>query len=134
MRALFSLWMRGHEGTQQRRPARVRSRLVLALLVGGVLGASTASALAVPPSTHLCGYFFKRGSDVIVSKGGPVSCTKATKIIRAFWSGRGATQHGTSDADSYWTLNAWPGWKCTQSMDAGECQTSKAVASYMVKA
>jgi hypothetical protein len=127
--------MWGNKRAECRRAhARTRSRLVLAVLIAGALGGSTVSAFAVPPSTHLCGYFFKRGSDVIVSKGGPVSCAKATKIIKAFWSGKGETQHGTSDADSYWTLNAWPGWKCTQSMDEGECQTAKAVASYVVKA
>jgi hypothetical protein len=134
MRALFSTRMGGQEQWERRPPARTRPRLVLALLIAGVLGASAASALAVPSSTHLCGYFFKRGDDVIVSKSGLVSCTSATKIIKAFWSDKGVSQHGTSDADSYWTLKAWPGWKCAQQMAAGECQTSKAVASYVVKA
>ncbi|MGD0198091.1 MAG: hypothetical protein ABSC56_09330 [Solirubrobacteraceae bacterium] len=126
--------MDGDERSGRRLRAHACRRLLFALLIAAALGASSASALAVPRSTHLCGYFFKRGQDVIVSKGGPVSCANAKKIIKAFWSNTGATQHGTSDADSYWTLAAWPGWKCTQEMGAGQCQTSTAVASYVVKA
>jgi hypothetical protein len=115
------------------RPAGLAFAVALAAAM--LLGGGSASVLAVAPSlTHTCGYFFKRGSDVIVRKGGPVSCKTATSIVKDFWDGTGVTQHGTSDANSYWTIKAYRGWVCEQSMGEGDCHTAKASAGYVVKA
>ena len=97
-----------------------------------VLGAGTTLATAAPPA-HTCGYFFKKGDDVIVSKSGPVPCARAMSIVRAFWSGVGVTMHGASDATGYFTIRAWPGWRCYQAAGAGRCTKHTAVASYEVK-
>lgn len=111
------------------RPGRLALTAVLAAVLFG--GASASAAPAWP--THTCGHFFHTSNDVIVLNGGGVTCTKATKLIRAFWSGTGITQHGTSDATSYWTIAAFPGWRCGQSAGAGECTRGKEIAAYEVK-
>jgi hypothetical protein len=80
-----------HKHSERRPQIRSRSRFILGLLIAGVLCASSASALAVPASTHLCGSFsggvtFNAG--VYVSKRGSVSCADAMKIIRTFFRRR----------------------------------------------
>jgi hypothetical protein len=119
-----------------RSPGRRRTITAVALLAALLLSAATASAVLASSSPRLCGYFFKRGQDVIVYHAGAVKCKKATTIIKDFWSNTGVTQHGTSDADSYWTIKAFPGWKCEQSMGEGSCtnHAASATASYQVKA
>jgi hypothetical protein len=106
--------------------AALAAILLSALTASGVLASSTAS--------QLCGHFFKRDQDVIVYHAGAVKCKEATTIIKDFWSSKGVTQHGTSDADSYWTIKAFPGWRCIQSMGEGRCTNHTATASYQVKA
>jgi hypothetical protein len=118
-----------------RRGARFSSglRRTVAVAVGAlVLGTGSALAAATP-AAHTCGYFFKRGNDVIVSASGPVPCARAISIVRAFWSGVGVTMHGTSDATGYFTIRAWPGWRCYQAAGAGRCTRHTAAASYQVK-
>jgi hypothetical protein len=108
-------------------------RRTFAVAVGVlVFGAATAVVTAAP-AAHTCGYFFKKGNDVIVFESGPVSCAHATLIVRAFWSGVGVKMHGTSDATSYFTIRAWPGWRCSQAAGAGQCTKQTATASYKVK-
>lgn len=108
-------------------------RATFALAVGSLLVGSAIPVLAAAPATHTCGYFFKKGNDVIVFRGGPVSCARATSVVRAFWSGVGVKMHGTSDATGYFTIRAWPGWRCYQAAGAGECTKHGATASYKVK-
>jgi predicted membrane-bound mannosyltransferase len=111
-----------------------RTITAVALAAAMLLSAATASSvLATSSSSRLCGYFFKRGQDVIVSRAGAVTCKKATTIIKDFWSNKGVTQHGTSDADSYWTIKGFSGWRCEQSMGEGSCTHHTATASYQVK-
>ncbi len=108
-------------------------RRTLAVAVGAlVLGTLTALADTAPAS-HTCGYFFRKGNDIIVTKSGPVSCARATSVVRAFWSGVGVTMHGTSDATGYFTIRALQGWRCYQAAGAGECIKHTATASYRVK-
>jgi hypothetical protein len=109
------------------------ARLTLALAVATLLCGSTAAVVDAAPAARTCGYFFKKGNDIIVLDSGPVSCKHATSIIRAFWSGVGVTKHGTSDATAYFTIQAWPGWRCYQAAGAGDCTKHKAIASYKVK-
>jgi hypothetical protein len=103
---------------------------------------NTALAAAAPQwPTHRCGSFTHRkgGMDpvndriTVLNRG--VSCRTATGVIQAFWSGHGVTQHGgPSDAQSYWTIVAWPGWRCGQGAGAGSCTRGKAIAAYEVRA
>jgi hypothetical protein len=107
--------------------------LTLAVVAATLLCGSVTAVVAAAPTVHTCGYFFKKGNDVIVFRSGPVSCAHATSIIRALWSGVGVTMHGTSDATGYFTIHAWPGWHCYQAAGAGECTKHTATASYKVK-
>jgi hypothetical protein len=113
-----------------------------ALALGLSATGDTALAAATPQwPTHRCGSFIHRklGMDpvndriAVLNRG--VSCHTATGVIKAFWSGKGVTQHGgPSDAQSYWTLAAWPGWRCAQAAGAGSCTRGKAIAAYEVSA
>jgi hypothetical protein len=69
----------------------------------------------------------------ITVSNGHVSCATATGVIHAFWSGHGVVRHGgPSDAQSYWTLNAWPGWHCGQGAGADACTRGPQIAAYQV--
>jgi hypothetical protein len=110
------------------------------LTLGPLATGGTALAAAVPQwPTHRCGSFTHRElgagpvNDRITIFNRGVSCHTATGVIQAFWSGHGVTQHGgPSDAQSYWTLTAWPGWRCGQGAGAGSCTRGKAIAAYEV--
>jgi hypothetical protein len=106
-----------------------------------VLGTPVLAGAAAQWPTHRCGSFVyrKQGkypvSDRITVLNGGVSCRTATGVVRAFWAGKGVTQHGgPSDAQSYWTLAAWPGWRCGQDAGAGSCSRGEAIAAYEVAA
>jgi hypothetical protein len=116
-------------------PARFRRglRRTFTLAAGVFCCAVPTAIVTAAPVAHTCGYFFKKGNDVIVYRSGPVSCTRATAVVRAFWSGVGVTMHGTSDATGYFTIRAWPGWRCRQAAGAGECTKGSSTASYKVK-
>jgi hypothetical protein len=126
----------------------VKPRRILGttLSVGALALCSVAAGDAAPPAaapqwpTHRCGSFTHRehGADAttdrvaVLNRG--VSCHTATGVIKAFWSGHGVIQHGgPSDAHSYWTLVAWPGWRCGQGAGAGSCTRGKAIAAYEVR-
>jgi hypothetical protein len=112
-------------------------RLRLAVAVAAVtalcgFGAAAVGIAAPSFPTHVCGYFFRSGQDFIVYNGGGVSCEKATKLIKGFVLGK-AQQHGTTDADSYWTIKGEPGFKCTQAMGEGQCFKANKIAGYVIK-
>jgi hypothetical protein len=108
--------------------------LAVALATVALVCAAGASAMAAPPAfpKHVCGYFLRSGEDFIVYNGGGVSCRRATKLIKGFVLGN-PTQHGTSDADSYWTIKGQPGFRCIQSMGQGECMKGRKIAGYIIK-
>jgi hypothetical protein len=95
-------------------------------------GAAAAVAAPAFPKT-VCGHFFRSSQDFIVYAGGGLQCSKATPMIESFVHGK-AKQHGTTDADSYWTIGAFPGFKCIQSMGEGQCVKGKEIAAYKIKA
>ena len=113
-----------------------------ALALCPLAAGGTALAAAAPQwPTHRCGSFIHRRlgmnpvNDRIAVLNRGVTCHTATGVIQAFWSGHGVTQHGgPSDAESYWTLAAWPGWRCGQDAGAGSCTHGKAIAAYEVRA
>jgi hypothetical protein len=112
-----------------------RLRVTLAVAAATALGGWGAAAVGAVSSfpTHVCGNFFRSGQDFIVYNGGGVSCRQATKLIKGFVLGH-PKQHGTNDADSYWTIKGEPGFKCTQAMDEGQCFKGKEIAGYRIKA
>jgi hypothetical protein len=109
-------------------------RLAVAVIaVTALCGFDAAVGVAAPSfPTHVCGYFFRSGQDFIVYNGGGISCKKATKLIKDFVLGK-PQQHGTSDADSYWTIKGEPGFKCTQAMGEGQCFKRNKIAGYVIK-
>lgn len=117
-----------------RDPWHRRFSLTLALIATTALCAwAAAGAFAAPAfPKHVCGNFFRSGQDFIVYNGGGIQCGKAKRMIEDFVHGK-ATQHGTSDADSYWTIEAFPGFKCTQAMGEGQCFKGNKIAGYLVK-
>jgi hypothetical protein len=120
-------------GSRLRRASCSVVALVAAI---ALLGAASSPAVTAAASTRTCGYFFSTShQDVIVYAGATTSCTTAKGIIKAFWANTGFVQHGTSDADSYWSASSWPGWRCIQSMGEGSCSKAKTkkLATYMVK-
>ena len=124
--------MRGSDA-QGARPRGRGLRRALAVAVGVLVLAAGAALASAVRAAHTCGYFFKKGNDIIVSRSGPVPCPRAISIVRAFWSGAGVTMHGPSDATGYFTIRAWPGWRCYQAAGAGRCTKHTAAASYEVK-
>jgi hypothetical protein len=114
------------------RASCLRGQLAVAL-VTALCGFGAAVGVAAPSfPTHVCGYFFRSGQDFIVYDGGGISCEKATKLIKDFVLGK-AHQHGTTDADSYWTIKGEPGFKCTQAMGEGQCFKGNKIAGYVIK-
>jgi len=112
---------------------RRRLRVAFAVVAGAALCAWGAATVVAAPSfpSHVCGHFSRSGQEFIVSNGGGVSCSKATKLIKGFVLGN-PTQHGTTDAGSYWTIKGEPGFKCTQAMDEGQCFKGQEIAGYRV--
>lgn len=110
-------------------------RATLAVTAATVLCGWGAAAVGAEPSfpTHVCGYFFRSGQDFIVYNGGGVSCRRATKLIKGFVLGH-PKQHGTTDADSYWTIKGEPGFRCTQATGEGQCFKGHEIAGYRIKA
>jgi hypothetical protein len=123
-----------HSPTAHRRPNLRATITAIALASTLLLGAATASAVFASSSPSLCGYFMRGGQDVIVYHAGGVKCGKAKTIIKAFFTSKDVTQHGSTDANSYWTIKGFPGWKCQQSMGEGGCRKNSAAATYQIKA
>jgi hypothetical protein len=125
-----------------RRRIKAATLLASSVVLSALALTPSAPAVAAAPQwpTHRCGSFIHhdKGSppvtDRITVLNRGVSCPTATSVVRAFWSGRGVTQHGgPSDAQSYWTLAAWPGWRCGQGAGAGSCTRGQAIAAYEVR-
>lgn len=111
---------------------------VVTVILATVLGSSALGVPAFP--THRCGSFRHHigGAYPVTYKitvfNGHVSCPTATGVIRAFWSSHGVVHHGgPSDAQSYWTLKAWPGWRCGQGAGGGACTHRNQIAAYDVR-
>jgi len=120
---------------------RLRAALVATLLCSTMLAAAVAVAAPTWP-THRCGSFkhWVPGESAvpgvwyrITVLNRAVSCGTATKVIRAFWSGRVVHHGGPSDAQSWWTLPGLPGWRCGQGAGAGQCTRGNSIAAYEVK-
>ena len=96
------------------------------------LGRRSRGRRAVLPDPRVR-LFLPLGPEFIVYNGGGVSCRRATKLIKGFVLGH-PKQHGTSDADSYWTIKGEPGFRCIQAMGEGQCFKDTEIAGYRIKA
>ena len=125
----------------------IRRRSFTLRAAGAVLGISAALALAVsaaaapswpthrcgsfrhwvPPEYGLAGFYYR-----ITVLNRNVSCRTAMGLIRGFWSGKGVHHGGPSDAQSWWTLKAYAGWRCGQGAGAGSCTRRNSIAAYEV--
>ena len=81
-----------------------------------------------PPQHGLPG-----GTYRITVFNGHVSCRTANGLIREFWAGKGHHHGGPSDAQSYWTLKDYPGFRCGQGAGAGACTKGNQIAAYEVR-
>ena len=100
-------------------------------------------ALAAPNwPTHRCGSFLYWVTPQYGNAGlwysigvfnADVGCEKAMGLIEDFWHGQGVHHGGPSDAQSWWTLPRYPGWKCRQGAAAGSCTLQNGIAAYEVR-
>ncbi len=121
-----------------------RHRLLIAALVAASVAVSTAAPVADARSlaaTHRCGSFLAEDSTfegqtsynrITVFNSQGLSCKTATAVIEGFWGPEGnITQHGgPSDAQSYYTITGFPGWRCTQGAGGGGCRRRHKLAAY----
>jgi hypothetical protein len=113
--------------------------MILALLILSVAAISSANAAPHWP-THKCGSFltqdepgnFESKARITVLNSSGLSCRSATAVIKAFWGPENQITHhgGPSEAQSYYTINGFPGWRCTQGAGAGSCVRRHKVAAY----
>jgi hypothetical protein len=62
-----------------------------------------------------------------------VSCSEADKIDRAFGTRHKTVIHrGAGLNSTYWTLRAFPGWRCEVGAGGGSCSDGKGLAAYTV--
>jgi hypothetical protein len=107
-----------------------------------LLVAAAAAVLATAPLTdssaapdhayHYCSSFKARHYTIRVYATN-VSCRKAVKVQRAWWLGpKSAThQHGPGPLPStYYTMDGFPGWKCSWGSGGGSCNKGKRSAGY----
>lgn len=94
------------------------------------VGAVVAFLLAFLPasatanSQQFCTAFNGMGSTVVVSKmtKNP-TCAVAAGITRDFLTRRGVTRHGgPSNAQTWYTLKRYPGWRCGTGAGGGGCR------------
>lgn len=120
----------------------ILTRLPLGAAVGAVILATAVVAVARPAwPTHRCTTFSKWNPPEyglagfyyhITVYNGHVNCSTATRVIKAFWNGKGVHHGGPSDAQSWWTLRGLPGWRCGQGAGAGSCTRRQSIAAYEV--
>lgn len=125
---------------------KVKRNLLLAL--GLVLTccaglASTAGASHAFPK-HRCGSFIAEHTfsdgDVVrdrvtVFNSNHLSCRSAIAVIEGFWGPEDQiVRHGgPSEAESYYTIKGFPGWRCYQGAGGGSCLRKGKVAGYSAK-
>lgn len=64
-----------------------------------------------------------------------VRCKKAKRIDKAFFKRDGTVEHGgPANYQRYWTLSAFPGWRCGTGAGGGGCRKGKRYTSFQVVA
>jgi hypothetical protein len=123
--------------------------LATRVAIGAALGALVLM-LAIRVSTapawpqHRCGSFvaehtFSDGSvardRVTVFNGDGLSCRTATAVIEAFWGPEDQIHPhgGPSEAETYYTIRGFPGWRCYQGAGGGGCRHGGKLAAYLAR-
>jgi hypothetical protein len=109
--------------------------LCLVILAGVATGSARASH-GFP--RHKCGSFTKEVEGtaydvrVTVYNGNHLPCRVATQVIEAFWGPEeNITSHGgPSEAQTFYTIKGFPGWRCYTGAGAGSCVRKHRVAAY----
>lgn len=104
---------------------KFRSLAVLSALAG----LSLVAAIGVPESAEAgaCGTVKHRfDSDTVYAirvRAKRTSCRGARRLVRDFYSDRGVHRHGgPTNAETYYTLDRFPGWRCGTGASGGGCK------------
>lgn len=62
----------------------------------------------------------------------PLGCGRANRIMRAWWRGPDPEAHDHQNGD-YYTLERFPGWRCSSGSGGGSCSRGDRVAGYQNK-
>lgn len=137
---------RAHESTRRSRSFRRGRRTLVVLLASLALtGTALATVTGWNPlagdSPHPCNSFSAESNDrttayrIVVSNSTGLACKRATSVIEALWGPEQAiTQHGRYVANSYYTIEGFPEWRCFEAADAGLCRLRDGlVAEYAVE-
>jgi len=88
--------------------------------------------------THKCGSFQHRVDSRLTYRitvlNQHITCPRARTLIRAFWSKSVVKHHhgGPGEANSWYSMAGFPGWRCYQAAGAGLCRKYQGVAAYQV--
>jgi hypothetical protein len=126
--------MRARESRRGRVVAGFAATVVLALLAG--LPAMSAGRVPPDPDVYgptfgFCNSFHAKGYRIDVYARN-VSCHRARAVQKAFWRGseKSVIYHPMHGVDEYWTLERFPGWRCTTGAGGGSCSKGRAMAAY----
>lgn len=68
----------------------------------------------------------------LVSSTAPPGCPTASSIVRDFFAGRTTRHGGPSNAETYYTLNRFPGWRCGTGAGGGGCRNGARIVRWEV--
>jgi hypothetical protein len=116
--------------------------LILLVLTAWMASSAAPDASASGFPRHKCGSFideqvFSSGevfyTRVTVFNGNHLSCRTATNVIKAFWGPEGTIKShgGPAEAQRYYTIEGWPGWRCYTGAGGGSCIRHGRIAAYL---
>jgi hypothetical protein len=121
------------------------TRLVLVTALVGLVALPGAAGGFAPFPQHRCGSFVRPAGEsegyeypayrITVYNSDGLACKLATEVIQAFWDPDDEPHHhgGRSEAESWYTTDRFPSWRCTQGAGGGSCRHKHKVAGYSVK-
>jgi hypothetical protein len=128
------------DAKEQRMKIKSPYPLVLGIVLTALAFASLLSTAEAAPTfpTHKCGSFTARKGgerNRVTVLNRDVSCKTASAVIEAFWgpAGRVSRHGGPSEAQAFFTIEGFPGWRCTQGAGAGLCRRGSNEAGYAVQ-
>lgn len=119
--------------------------ILIAVLAALVVAAGSEGAEAAHGfPRHRCGSFVAEDSSsegttyynrITVYSSRHLPCRTATAVVEGFWGPEEfIVRHGgPSEAQSYYTIKGFPGWRCYQGAGAGSCIRRGRVAGYAAK-
>jgi hypothetical protein len=118
--------------------------IIMSVLLGLVVLPGPAGGFAPFPH-HRCGSYLRPAGEsegyeypsyrITVYNSDGLACKLATEVIQAFWDPDSEPEHhgGRSEAESWYTTDRFPSWRCTQGAGGGSCRHKHKVAGYSVK-